>query len=292
MARSKNTILTTRERTCKRVARGRAWRKKVDAFIWGVRVAVIVGVVAFTGVLAVTDYGSARLVPWLQTSALKIYQATASSGLVLRNVYVEGRERTPKTMLMQALGVNAGDPMLEISVVEAQRRTEALPSVKKATIERQFPDALIVRIAERKPVAVWQYNEAFALVDDEGEIITGLDVQKYAYLPLIVGSDAPGHVQEVLSILRAKPELAGYVTSAVRVSNRRWNIALKDGLIVKLPTKNPMAAWNELARLQAKHHILDRYISAVDLRHRDRVFVTLKDTGSLPLQDLQEMKSI
>ncbi len=51
------------------------------------------------------------------------------------------------------------------------REIEALPSVRSARVRARLPDRVIVEIAKREPVAVWQAVNGAFLVDREGQII-------------------------------------------------------------------------------------------------------------------------
>lgn len=202
------------------------------------------------------------------------YKISVDSGFSLQSLYLEGRNRTSMADIEKALGVKKGGPILQISLDEARIRLEAIPSVKTAAVERALPDKLYVRIVEREPVAIWQNQGKMALVDDNG-VVMNVDGDNYKNLPLIVGEDAPKHVDEALAIIASEPSLAKRFQAAVRVGERRWNIRLNDGLEIKLPEKNPEVAWKKLADLQASQRLLDRDVRVIDLRVTGRLFIKL-----------------
>jgi cell division protein FtsQ len=106
-------------------------------------------------------------------------------------------------------------------------------------------------------------------------VMSGIDASPYQKLPLIVGSDAPAHVAELMEILAAEPELATRFVAAVRVGERRWNIRLSDNIEVRLPEKEPASAWKRLAELQSAQQLLDRNVKVIDLRVDGRLFIKL-----------------
>ncbi len=104
----------------------------------------------------------------------------------------------------------------------------------------------------------------------------------YKDLPLIVGESAPKHVNELLEILAAQPELAKRFTAAQWVGERRWNIRLQPkaegkDIEVRLPEVEPLSAWARLAEMQSEQHILDRDVLVIDLRVQGRLFITLPE---------------
>lgn len=208
-----------------------------------------------------------------------MYGMTASAGFTVESVYLQGRSRTEREVVEHAMQVTPGDPILRIPLDEVKARLEHVESIKRAEIERALPSTLYVRILEREPVALWQYNGDIALIDDNGVVMPGMDIAPYKHLPLIVGEGAPRHVRELMRILSAEPALAKRFSSATRISDRRWNIRLtgEEGSFVevRLPEENADNAWRKLARIERKERLLDRDIKVIDLRLDGKVFIKL-----------------
>jgi len=51
----------------------------------------------------------------------------------------------------------------------------------------------------------------------------------------VIGDDAPEEADSLLQTLNNYPSVARLVDSAVRVSERRWNLYLQPKVLVKLP---------------------------------------------------------
>lgn len=66
------------------------------------------------------------------------------------------------------------------------------------------------------------------------------------------------------------------MVAAVRVSNRRWNLTLKDGATVLLPEGEEVPAIHRLAKLHASTHLLDRPVVLIDMRLPDRLTIREK----------------
>ncbi len=198
----------------------------------------------------------------------------AAAGLRVEDVLVEGRTYTSPADLLAALQVKRGDPILGIDLVAAKERVEALPWVSDAVIERRFPGLLRLQLTERKATALWQNQGEFIVVDNTGTPIPDAlgDVDD---LPLVVGDDAPQHAAELIAIMASEPQLMRRVKAAVRVSGRRWNLVFDrlGGINVRLPEENAAAAWQRLAQIEREHGLLERAITAVDLRLPDRLVV-------------------
>ena len=59
----------------------------------------------------------------------------------------------------------------------------------------------------------------------------------------------------------------------MRVGERRWDLKLKNGMLVHLPEKDLGYAFRRLADEQLENDIFSRNISTIDLREPDRLIV-------------------
>jgi cell division protein FtsQ len=216
---------------------------------------------------------------WLAQQAARtlraVHASTADVGLAVTDVLVEGRERSAAGDVLAALNVERGSPVLALDPAAARARLEALPWVRGAMVERRLPDVVYVRLSEREPLAIWQIKGRLKVIARDGTPIPGADPAQFAGLPLVVGRGAPDHAQHLLAALRSEPALAPRVEAAVRVSQRRWNIRLKNGVDVQLPEENVTNAWAQLARLESRHRVLQRAVQVIDLRLPDRLVVRM-----------------
>src|SRR5439155_13179881 len=255
-----------------RARRRRLPRHVRHAILWAVLVIAVVG--GYGGVIASrTPVGQA----FLAQAADGFVGMTATIGLVVTDIEVEGRETTDGATVMAALAAARGTPILSVSPNRAKEQLESLPWVRSATIERRLPGTLFVRLVERRPLAVWQHGGTQELIDREGTVIPVSDLSRFARLPTVVGENAAPHAAELIDMLGGEPELALRVTAAVRVSDRRWNLRVDDAIDVLLPEDDAAGAWSRLARLEQTSSLLKRDVQTVDLRLPDRL--VLRVTG-------------
>lgn len=207
--------------------------------------------------------------------ANRLIQFTAQSGFQVRNVLVEGRIETKSGDILAALKAERGAPLLAIDVAAAKARLEGLPWIKSAEVERQLPDTVRVKVEERKPFALWQLGQRLSVIDREGVVILKDNVARFANRPLVVGEGAERRAAEILDLVATEPGISNTVEVAVLVSGRRWNLRLKGGIEVRLPEERMDAAWHRLARMERETRLLNKAITAIDLRQPDRVIVGL-----------------
>lgn len=230
------------------------------------------GIVACAGAWTWQSGSAARS---LASARALLVDASAHTGLAVRSVTVHGRDLTPRADLRAALGVARGTPILRLDPEKARSRVERLPWIAHAAVERDLPGTIRLTLRERNAMARWQHRGNLQVLDQTGTPVRGADPGRFTRLPLVVGPGAPPETRALLAILRAQPELAKRVDAAVRVSQRRWNLRMHNDVTIKLPDTGVRDAWARLARLEARHGLLQRDIRAVDLRLPDQLLVRL-----------------
>jgi cell division protein FtsQ len=212
----------------------------------------------------------------------RIGVAAAATGLRVENIVIEGRQNTPEPLLLAALGIDKGAPILGFSLDAVRRNVERLSWVEHATIERRLPSTIVVHLQERRPFAIWQNQGKFVLIDRNGQVVTNEDVAQFRQLPLVVGAGAPAAAAALIDALMDRPTLMEHVVAAVRVGERRWNLVMKGGINVMLPEGHEVPALDRLASLQKDHDLLDRPLEIVDLRLPDRLVIRPRSDSQQP----------
>lgn len=236
-----------------------------------------------------TAWKRASLAETMAAARDSLMEVSGSLGFTLDEILVVGRTETEREAVMQALGVRRGEPILSIDLAEAKQRLEELPWVSGASIERRLPGILYISLSERQPMAIWQHDRHFTVIDRAGRpLADAVELarrgnQRIDTLPQVIGANAPQQVQTLLTALDRVPNIRPRVTSASWISDRRWNLQLDNGVTIKLPEGAGMAmALRQLAELDASGRVLDRDIVAIDLRQPDRAVLQTSDTAQLP----------
>jgi cell division protein FtsQ len=194
---------------------------------------------------------------------------SAQAGLAVRDVYVEGRRRTPQEILRARLGIEIGMPILAIDPAATKERLERLGWIEQASVLRMLPDAVQIRLIERQPLALWQREGRFEVIDRRGVVIEDAlsdHPEQYAHLRVLVGDDAPPSAAALFALLSTEPALSNRVVAATRVGERRWNLRLDNEIDVWLPEHDVLGAWRLLAQKAGDEALLDRAITLIDLR--------------------------
>ncbi|CAN0513070.1 unnamed protein product, partial [Discosporangium mesarthrocarpum] len=128
---------------------------------------------------------------WVADAANSVLKSIADSmadtGIRVEEVMLEGRRNESSAQIMHALDISRGAPLLMVDLKSARARLEELPWIRVASVEREFPDTVRVRIVELRPLALWQRYNELVLVVDEGGVITSQNLERFPNLLVLVG---------------------------------------------------------------------------------------------------------
>jgi len=248
-------------------------RRPMVALCGALAVLVLVGALFASGVIGRTVHGVSR----------GIDKAAANAGFGISEIHITGNRRTPYTQVLAVLGMQPGQSIFSANLYDALGRLSRLEWIAGAEVHRRYPDAIFVTLVERRPFALWQMpansqGEApIAVVERSGRVITTRDVETFRRLPKLVGAGAPAAAAELVDAVQAHRAVAARTMAYARVSSRRWNLILDDGVVVKLPESGWQKQLDALERLIVESGILERDISEIDLRSPTQYFFLLKN---------------
>jgi cell division protein FtsQ len=203
----------------------------------------------------------------------KVYEITANAGFTVENLMIEGRVYTDRDDLKRRIGVERGDPTFAADLDDVEADLETISWVRDAIVERRLPGTLYIRLQERTPLALWQRKNKLVVVDSEGYVLAEEGLERFKNLVIVVGEDAPARAADLVAMIEAEPDMKERVESAKWVGDRRWDLYLKSGVIVRMPEDDIGQAVRRLAQAQQEGGLMDRKVESIDLRDPVRIVV-------------------
>ena len=229
---------------------------RLDLSARAVGISLLVGVLFIGGLMAT----GARAERVGQSVSDGVDSMVAGMGFRLGRVHVTGASDEAMPAIQAALDVTAGQSMSSLDLDALLEQVRGVSWVKDARVVRLLPGTLMVEVVEHDRLAIWQANGKIAVIDGEGQVIRGADPRQYLHLPLVVGTGAE------LPLIEARPRLRDRTEALIRVDERRWDIRLKDGGLIRLPADGAEAALIQLDALDQRHQLFERGFELVDLK--------------------------
>ena len=194
------------------------------------------------------------------------------NGFIINNIQILGIKNISKENIIKIVNKEKKSNILNVSLSNIYNELKSNDWVKELYIERILPNTIKIIINRKEAIGIWQYEMSNKLITKNGEIISTANVNKFKIdLPIIHGNYANKNANSILKILETNKDLAKNVWSLNFINNRRWNLHFKQGIIVLLPHKGVLEAWNEIIKLQKNYDILNLGLTELDMRNPNKI---------------------
>jgi cell division protein FtsQ len=210
------------------------------------------------------------------------HPAFAIGGIVVQGDVEHNSAATLRANVAPRLAGN----FFTVDLQKAREAFEAVPWVRRAVVQRQFPNKLRVQLQEHKPQALWGTDSESRLVNTFGEVFEANpgDVEQED-MPRLVGPE--GTSPQVLAMYHGlKPLLDRLdlgIEQVVLTGRGGWALHLDSGATVELGrgTSEEVLARSQrfaqtLTQVTAKYGRRPEALVTADLRHTDGYAVKLR----------------
>ena len=194
------------------------------------------------------------------------------NGFTINNIQILGIKNIPKETIIKIVNNENKSNILNVNLLNIYKNLRNNDWVEELYIERVLPNTIKISIKEKEAIGIWQYEMSNKLITKNGEIISTANINKFKIdLPIIHGNHANKNANSILKILETNKVLTKNIWSLDYVNNRRWNLHFKQGIIVLLPSKGVLKAWNEIIKLQKNYDVLNLGLTELDLRNPNKI---------------------
>ncbi len=209
--------------------------------------------------------------------------AVGRAGFVVKRIEVNGVNRADYLQIYDRALDQKDRSMAAFSLGEVRESLSDYGWVADARVSRRLPDTLVIDIVERRPVAIWQQQGRYTLIDATGMRLPGVDPAAVPGLPVLVGVDPEVQMPALADLLDAAPSLRDQIATATWIGNRRWTLRFHTGEDLLLP-ENPVAAhaaFNEFAKVDGVNRLLGRGLVRLDMRFDDQLIMRRGREGAI-----------
>ncbi|MGA9627613.1 MAG: FtsQ-type POTRA domain-containing protein [Bryobacteraceae bacterium] len=190
-------------REAKKTARGFNWR------LW----VVVVALGLASASIAVAGF---KVRQYVLTDPQFVFSSNQPGALT-----IQGLDYTPETEVLRVFIWDFDHSVFSIPLAERRRRLLAIDWVEEASVSRIWPDRLLVRIRERKPVAFVIFRSGVLLIDAHGVLLEQPPRAHFAF-PVLSGvrqdETEEQRREQVRALLRLQQDM-GYMAKDVSEVN-------------------------------------------------------------------------
>ncbi|KPG00014.1 cell division protein FtsQ [Rhodopseudomonas sp. AAP120] len=208
------------------------------------------------------------------------------AGFRIQQVAISGRKQLTQDEVLAIGGVTGRSSLLFLDAAAVRDKLKANPWIADATVLKFYPGELQIDIVERTAFARWQLDGRTAVIADDGAVLEPYVARRFMSLPLVVGKGAGTRAKDFLALLARYPQIQAQARAVALVGERRWNVWLSSGLVIRLPEQDVGNSLATLSKLDQEGKLFSRDITAIDMRLPDRLTVRLSDDAAKAREEL------
>ena len=201
-------------------------------------------------------------------------------GLRVESIRVTGVTHSVETSVKNQIDINSGDSIFKQSSESIYRNVMKIGSIQSAIVRKNLPNTLSINVTEKTPIAIFQKNSKFVLIDKDGVTISETSART-KNLPIITGDDANTTANSMLEVISKFEIVKNKLDSMMFVRKRRWDIVVSGGIHVKLPQSNIDGALEVLSTILKQRTLNKNTVKSIDLRMPENIVISglkIKDT--------------
>ena len=149
--------------------------------------------------------------------------------VILNNLLIKEEDILSKINLLY------GKNIFLIKGKDIKKSLENLNFLKKIEVKKKYPDTIIVKIFETKPVGILFKDKKQYLLDSSSNLIEIGKKKDFAELPSIIGDDGEKNIINFLDQLEKNNFPTKNIKNFFYFKIGRWDLELSDSRLIKLP---------------------------------------------------------
>jgi cell division protein FtsQ len=163
-----------------------------------------------------------------------------SSFFKIKKIEIEGIQNLDRKEIEEKFNLFKEKNIIFTSQKQFRKLIDNLKLVKEIKVKKIYPDKIKITIKELKIIGIFvdEKNQEEYILTDHGKIINNYNKKQFSDLPLVFGENA----DKFFFTFYPSLEATSFEIELIKYFNyfdiKRWDILLKDGKLIKLPSTN------------------------------------------------------
>ncbi len=156
----------------------------------------------------------------------------------IENIIIEGDINLNKRDLKNKLNKFYGKSLIFLSRKELRQIASEFVFIKEIKVKKIYPNTINILITENEPLAILIEDKKKLILLEMGNTTTDYKTKNKKNLPIVKGKGAKKKFYNLYAILKRTNFKMDLINEINYFTIDRWDIVLKNGKIIRLPTKN------------------------------------------------------
>ena len=159
-----------------------------------------------------------------------------SPNIKIDTIIIENASILDTNKIKQDLSFLYQKNLFLLNTQEIKTKISQIDLIESFEIKKIYPNDIIIRVFEKKPIAIIQNKGQKKFFTSKGEVINFLDVKRYKTLPIVFGDE------KNFAILLNELNKINFPFRDIKTfyffKTKRWDLITKQNQTIRLPIKN------------------------------------------------------
>ena len=193
-------------------------------------------------------------------------------------VNINGLNNINEDEILNLINPYKGSSIFLIPIKKIAKKISQNNWVKSINIKSNYKDTIIINIDESKPLGIYNTGIQNILFSDELKILDNIAINEKRFSALIK-FEGKNSIYESTKLVDSLPDdFIEFVDKALLINKRRWNLKLKNSILLKLPENNIKEALENYKKIYinfSDEELID--IETIDLRMKQKIILKYKE---------------
>lgn len=214
---------------------------------------------------------------------------TAPENRVITNIHLEGHQpASVQEAMRERLSEYQNEGFFDVDLATMQASLEEIPWVRNVSVNRQWPDALVVSADTWQPVAKWGEDQ---WLDNTGRIFS-LDLVHTGALNL---PELKGAEEDAVEIFRMNQQIDQWLqsrsmrlTKLSKLSSGDWQVEINGGIKVRLKSQQVFEGLQDFVKIDTQIAGQQENVDYIDMRYPNGAAIRWKQDEVAAVDNAQE----
>ena len=179
-----------------------------------------------------------------------------SNGLNIEEIKIENNLKLKEADIKKELNFLYQKNLIFLRNSEIANILKQIDFIKSFEIKKIYPKKIIIKIYEKKPIAILQYKKDKFYVSESINLINFIVLENYKNLPIVFGKKK--NFKELYINLKKINFPLDLIKKYYFYESNRWDLEIYQKKIIKLPTKNYIQSLEKFINFKMENN-LDKY---------------------------------
>ena len=179
-----------------------------------------------------------------------------STKLNIEEIKIENNSILEEEEIKKKLNFLYQTNLIFLKSSEIKKKLKKIDFVESFEIKKKYPKKIIIKIYEKKPIAILQHKKDKFYISENINLIDFIVLENYRNLPIVFGNKE--NFKDLYINLKKINFPLDLIKKYYYYESNRWDLEIYQKKIIKLPTKNYIQSLKKFINFK-KENNLDKY---------------------------------